>query len=82
MFWCIFTYLFSLLNAQDPSTQRTLTLLSKTVQSVGNQVSSRTSHQNFRESYMREVFAHLITDKHVEQTRTVSPLRSDYQNCL
>ncbi|KAK8400325.1 hypothetical protein O3P69_003195 [Scylla paramamosain] len=64
----------------DPSTQRTLTLLSKTVQSVGNQVSSRTSHQNFRESYMREVFAHCITDKHVEQTRTFLEILSSIPN--
>ncbi|MPC27319.1 Ras GTPase-activating protein 3 [Portunus trituberculatus] len=64
----------------DPSTQRTLTLLSKTVQSVGNQVSSRTSYQNFRENYMREVFAHCITDKHVEQTRTFLEILSSIPN--
>ncbi|KAK3872380.1 hypothetical protein Pcinc_022537 [Petrolisthes cinctipes] len=69
--------LFDLTSEQiDPSTQRTLTLLSKTVQSVGNLVSSRTSHPNFtesymrRESYMREVFALCVTAKHVEGMRT------------
>ncbi|KAG0699835.1 Ras GTPase-activating protein 3 [Chionoecetes opilio] len=73
--------LFDLTSEQiDPSTQRTLTLLSKTVQSVGNQVSSRTSNQNFRESYMREVFAHCITDKHVEQTRTFLEILSSIPN--
>lgn len=58
---------------QDPSTHRTLTLLGKTVQSVGNLVSSRTSHPNFKgEIYMREVFTHCVTDKHVDGMRTVS----------
>ncbi|XP_050714629.1 GTPase-activating protein-like isoform X2 [Eriocheir sinensis] len=73
--------LFDLTSEQiDPSTQRTLTLLSKIVQSVGNQVSSRQPHQSFRESYMREVFAHYITDKHVEGTRTFLEILSSIPN--
>ncbi|KAK3850079.1 hypothetical protein Pcinc_043192 [Petrolisthes cinctipes] len=79
--------LFDLTSEQiDPSTQRTLTLLSKTVQSVGNLVSSRTSHPNFtesymrRESYMREVFALCVTAKHVEGMRTFLEIISSIPN--
>ncbi|KAK7078654.1 Ras GTPase-activating protein 2 [Halocaridina rubra] len=69
----LYPKLFDLTTEQiDPATHRTLTLISKTVQSVGNLVSSRTSHQNFREAYMQEVFALCETDKHVDAMRTVS----------
>ncbi|XP_045624845.1 ras GTPase-activating protein 3 [Procambarus clarkii] len=77
----LYPKLFDLTTEQiDPSTHRTLTLLSKTVQSVGNLVSSRNSHQNFREIYMREVFAHCVTDKHVEGMRTFLEIISSIPN--
>ncbi|XP_069955564.1 ras GTPase-activating protein 3 isoform X3 [Cherax quadricarinatus] len=77
----LYPKLFDLTTEQiDSSTHRTLTLLSKTVQSVGNLVSSRTSHHNFRESYMREVFGHCVTDKHVEGMRTFLEIISSMPN--
>ncbi|CAL4158948.1 unnamed protein product, partial [Meganyctiphanes norvegica] len=54
----------------DTSTLRTLTLLSKTVQSVGNLVSLRSSQHNFKETYMRDMFSYCVTDKHVDAVRT------------
>ncbi|ROT82095.1 ras GTPase-activating protein 3 isoform X1 [Penaeus vannamei] len=77
----LYPKLFDLTTEQtDPSTHRTLTLLSKTVQSVGNLVSSKTSNQNFRETYMREVFSHCVTDKHVEGMRTFLDIISQMPN--
>ncbi|XP_068236209.1 ras GTPase-activating protein 3 [Palaemon carinicauda] len=77
----LYPKLFDLTTEQiDPATHRTLTLLSKTVQSVGNLVSSRTSLQNFRELYMREVFALCVTDKHVDAMRTFLEIISSMPN--
>lgn len=53
----------------DLQTHRTLTLISKTVQSLGNLVSSKSPQQIFREDYMVSMYKDFITEKHVEAVR-------------
>lgn len=50
---------------QDPQTNRTLTLISKTIQSLGNLVSSRSAHQVCKEEYMAELYRSFCTPRHV-----------------
>uniref|UniRef100_A0A6A7G5G4 Ras GTPase-activating protein 3-like n=2 Tax=Hirondellea gigas TaxID=1518452 RepID=A0A6A7G5G4_9CRUS len=54
----------------DMSTLRTLTLISKTVQGVGNLVSSRNLNHTCKEEYMRDVFALCTNNKLVDAART------------
>ncbi|XP_076031592.1 ras GTPase activating protein 1 isoform X2 [Oratosquilla oratoria] len=73
--------LFDLTSEQiDTQMHRTLTLVSKTVQSVGNLVSSRTSQHNSKELYMRDVFTHCVTDKHVDAVRMFLEIISSMPN--
>lgn len=50
---------------QDPQTNRTLTLISKTIQSLGNLVSSRSAQQVCKEEYMAELYRSFCTPRHV-----------------
>ncbi|XP_046990174.1 GTPase-activating protein isoform X1 [Schistocerca americana] len=62
--------LFDLTTEQiDSQTNRTLTLISKTIQSLGNLVSSRSSQQTFKEEYMVAVHREFYTEKHIEAVR-------------
>ncbi|XP_004525608.1 GTPase-activating protein isoform X2 [Ceratitis capitata] len=49
----------------DHQTNRTLTLISKTIQSLGNLVSSRSSQQPNKEEYTGQLYKRFYTDKHV-----------------
>uniref|UniRef100_T1IVH0 Ras GTPase-activating protein 3 n=1 Tax=Strigamia maritima TaxID=126957 RepID=T1IVH0_STRMM len=62
--------LFELSNEpHDAQTTRTLTLISKTVQSLGNLVSSRCPQQIFKEDYMISLYKDLITEENIENLR-------------
>lgn len=54
---------------QDSQTIRTLTLISKTIQSLGNLVSSRSSHQHAKEEFMADLYKKFCTEKHVEAVK-------------
>lgn len=74
-------YIYSLLNvlselnekhsfiSQDSQTIRTLTLISKTIQSLGNLVSSRSSHQHAKEEFMADLYKKFCTEKHVRAVK-------------
>ncbi|XP_023032919.1 GTPase-activating protein isoform X2 [Drosophila willistoni] len=49
----------------DAQTNRTLTLISKTIQSLGNLVSSRSSQQPCKEEYTGELYKKFCTEQHV-----------------
>ncbi|XP_018804156.1 PREDICTED: GTPase-activating protein isoform X2 [Bactrocera latifrons] len=49
----------------DHQTNRTLTLISKTIQSLGNLVSSRSSQQPNKEEYTGQLYKRFYTEKHV-----------------
>lgn len=53
----------------DPQTNRTLTLISKTIQSLGNLVSSRSAQQVCKEEYMAELYHSFCTQRHVQAVR-------------
>lgn len=53
----------------DPKTNRTLTLISKTIQSLGNLVSSRSAQQPCKEEFMGELYKKFCTEKHVEAVK-------------
>ncbi|XP_030372305.1 GTPase-activating protein isoform X2 [Scaptodrosophila lebanonensis] len=65
----------------DAQTNRTLTLISKTIQSLGNLVSSRSSQQPCKEEYTGELYKKFCTEKHVEAVKRfleqISTLKSD-----
>lgn len=50
---------------QDAQTSRTLTLISKTIQSLGNLVSSRSSQQPCKEEFTAELYKKFCTEQHV-----------------
>lgn len=63
-------YIFNVINIhncvfQDPQTNRTLTLISKTIQTLGNYVSSRSSQQPCKEEYMGVLYKLFCTENHV-----------------
>lgn len=47
---------------QDVQTNRTLTLISKTIQSLGNLVSSRSAQQHAKEEFMAELNKKFCTE--------------------
>lgn len=49
----------------DEQTTRTLTLISKTIQSLGNLVSSRSAQQPCKEQYTGQLYKKFCTEKHV-----------------
>lgn len=53
----------------DPQTTRTLTLISKTIQSLGNLVSSRSAQHTCKEEYMEELYKKFCTEKHLEAVK-------------
>lgn len=53
---------------KDSQTNRTLTLVSKTIQSLGNLVCSRS---NFKEEYMSSMYQSVYTEQHVTAVRQV-----------
>lgn len=55
--------------SQDSQTIRTLTLISKTIQSLGNLVSSRSSHQHAKEEFMADLYKKFCTEKHVRAVK-------------
>lgn len=71
-FWTVFHYIWLIFFLQDSQTNRTLTLISKTIQSLGNLVSSRSSQQTFKEEYMVAVYRAFYTERHIEAVRQVS----------
>ncbi|XP_055606604.1 GTPase-activating protein [Uranotaenia lowii] len=50
----------------DEQTTRTLTLISKTIQSLGNLVSSRSAQQPCKEQYTGQLYKKFCTERHVE----------------
>lgn len=54
---------------QDFQTNRTLTLISKTIQSLGNLVSSRSAQQPCKEEYTGQLYKKFCTEKHVEAVK-------------
>ncbi|XP_053601446.1 GTPase-activating protein [Plodia interpunctella] len=76
--------LFDLTTEQiDPQTNRTLTLISKTIQSLGNLVSSRSAQQVCKEEYMAELYRSFCTERHVQaikQFLEIISTSSDTQN--
>lgn len=54
---------------QDDQTNRTLTLISKTIQSLGNLVSSRSAQQPAKEQYMCSLYKAMCTERHVESVK-------------
>lgn len=53
----------------DFQTSRTLTLISKTIQSLGNLVSSRSSQKPCKEEYTGQLYKKFCTEKHVEAVK-------------
>lgn len=55
--------------SQDAQTARTLTLISKTIQALGNLVSSRSALQPSKEPYTGQLYERFCTKKHVEEVK-------------
>ncbi|XP_017080853.1 GTPase-activating protein isoform X2 [Drosophila eugracilis] len=53
----------------DAQTSRTLTLISKTIQSLGNLVSSRSSQQTCKEEFTVELYKKFCTEQHVDAVK-------------
>lgn len=53
----------------DAQTNRTLTLISKTIQSLGNLVSSRSAQQPCKEEYTGQLYKQFFTEKHIESVK-------------
>uniref|UniRef100_A0A1B0BAA2 GTPase-activating protein n=1 Tax=Glossina palpalis gambiensis TaxID=67801 RepID=A0A1B0BAA2_9MUSC len=70
----------------DCHTNRTLTLISKTIQSLGNLVSSRSSQQPCKEEYTGQLYKKFCTEKHLEAVKrfleSISASPSDDENNL
>lgn len=62
-------FVFSDFYLQDFQTNRTLTLISKTIQSLGNLVSSRSAQQPCKEEYTGQLYKKFCTEKHVEAVK-------------
>lgn len=55
--------------SQDFQTNRTLTLISKTIQSLGNLVSSRSAQQPSKEEYTGQLYKKFCTENHIEAVK-------------
>lgn len=66
-FFSNFINLFRIL--QDCQTNRTLTLISKTIQSLGNLVSSRSAQQPCKEEYTSQLYKKFCTEKHIQAVK-------------
>lgn len=55
--------------SQDFQTNRTLTLISKTIQSLGNLVSSRSAQQPSKEEYTGQLYKKFCTGNHIEAVK-------------
>ncbi|XP_016971729.2 GTPase-activating protein isoform X1 [Drosophila rhopaloa] len=53
----------------DAQTSRTLTLISKTIQSLGNLVSSRSSQQTCKEEFTVQLYKKFCTEQHVDAVK-------------
>lgn len=69
-----------LLFLQDSQTNRTLTLISKTIQSLGNLVSCRSTQQMCKEEYMECVYREFYTEQHVQAVRNFLEIISASSN--
>jgi Ras GTPase-activating protein 3 len=73
--------LFDLTNEQiDNQINRTLTLISKTIQSLGNLVSCRSSQQVCKEEYMESLYKEFYTETHVTAVRQFLEIISAISN--
>ncbi|EFA04666.1 GTPase-activating protein isoform X1 [Tribolium castaneum] len=73
--------LFDLTNEQiDSQINRTLTLISKTIQSLGNLVSCRSSQQVCKEEYMESLYKEFYTETHVTAVRQFLEIISAISN--
>lgn len=68
-FFVLFCFSHFILVRQDFQTNRTLTLISKTIQSLGNLVSSRSAQQPCKEEYTSQLYKKFCTEKHVEAVK-------------
>ena len=57
---------------QDPQTSRTLKLISKTINSLGSCVGSRSSVVSCKEEYMMAINKDFFTDSYLQKLRLVS----------
>nr|AJE26302.1 Ras GTPase-activating protein [Microdera dzhungarica] len=73
--------LFDLTTEQiDNQINRTLTLISKTIQSLGNLVSCRSSQQVCKEEYMESLYKEFYTESHVTAVRQFLEIISAISN--
>lgn len=54
---------------QDSQINRTLTLISKTIQSLGNLVSCKSPQQLCKEEYMECIYRKFCTEQHIQAVR-------------
>lgn len=67
--WILFAHHLFGFFTQDLQTNRTLTLISKTIQSLGNLVSSRSAQQHAKEEFTVELYKKFCTEKHVDAVK-------------